>query len=100
MAKILFLQDAFFEYNGIQSLSAYAKAKGHQVELLVCEDREKDAIYAQVSKADPQLKRVISDVFSDADEKVFLACSAGGKQKLRLSETMKSGQTIRRGMLI
>jgi ribosomal protein RSM22 (predicted rRNA methylase) len=51
-------------------------------------------------KANSNSKRVISDVFSDKDEKVFLTCSSSGKQKLRLSEAKKSGPTIRRGILI
>jgi|GEM_PF-3966923 ribosomal protein RSM22 (predicted rRNA methylase) len=51
-------------------------------------------------KADPNLKRVISDIFSDKGEKVFLACSSRGKQKLRLSEGLKSSPIIRRGILI
>jgi ribosomal protein RSM22 (predicted rRNA methylase) len=51
-------------------------------------------------KPDSNSKRVISDIFSDKDEKVFLACSSSGKQKLRLSEAKKSGPTIRRGILI
>lgn len=44
--------------------------------------------------------RVISDVFSDKDEKVFLTCGSRGKQKLRFSEALKSGRTIRRGVLL
>lgn len=51
-------------------------------------------------KADSNSIRVISDIFSDEDEKVFLACASRGKQKLRLSELRKSGATIRRGILI
>lgn len=51
-------------------------------------------------KADSDSIRVISDVFSDKDDKVFLACSSRGKQKLRLSEAMKSVPAIRRGILI
>jgi ribosomal protein RSM22 (predicted rRNA methylase) len=50
-------------------------------------------------KADSSSMRVISDIFSDNGEKVFLACASSGKQKLRLSEAMKSRPTIRRGSL-
>ena len=52
------------------------------------------------TKPDPNSIRVISDVFDDKDEKVFLACASSGKQKHRLSGVMKSGPTIRRGMLV
>ena len=51
-------------------------------------------------KADPHSRRVISDIFSDKGEEVFLACASSGKQKLRLSEVKKSDSTIRRGILI
>jgi ribosomal protein RSM22 (predicted rRNA methylase) len=51
-------------------------------------------------KPDSHSIRVISDVFSDKTEKVFLACGSSGKQKLRVSEGMRSGPTIRRGILI
>ena len=51
-------------------------------------------------KADSNSIRVISDIFSDKDEKVFLACASSGKQKHRLSEVKKPGPAIRRGILI
>jgi ribosomal protein RSM22 (predicted rRNA methylase) len=54
----------------------------------------------QFRKADLKSKRVISDIFNDKGEKVFLACGSSGKQKLRLSEAKKTIQTIRRGILI
>jgi ribosomal protein RSM22 (predicted rRNA methylase) len=50
-------------------------------------------------KVDSNSIRVISDIFTDKNEKVFLACASSGKQKLRLSEAAKSGPTIRRGVL-
>jgi radical SAM superfamily enzyme YgiQ (UPF0313 family) len=55
MAKVLFIQDVLFEYQGIEALSAYLKAKGHGVSLLVLNETGPDRIVAEVKKAAPDI---------------------------------------------
>lgn len=42
MAKLLFLQEVAFEYVGVMCLSAYAKSKGHQCDILIQSEEGKD----------------------------------------------------------
>ncbi len=55
MAKVIFIQDVLFEYQGIEALSAYLKAKGNDVSLLVLNETGRANIIPEIRKAAPDI---------------------------------------------
>lgn len=53
MAKILFIQGIWFEFEGIMQLSASLKKAGHQVDILIGTDKEK--LLPEIKKYDPDI---------------------------------------------
>ncbi|MEK7721130.1 MAG: cobalamin B12-binding domain-containing protein, partial [Elusimicrobiota bacterium] len=76
MAKVLFIQDVLFEYQGIEALSAFLKSKGHDVSLLVLSETGDWNIVREIKRAAP-------------DVLAFSVTSYNYEQALELSSTLK-----------
>ncbi|MEI7482661.1 MAG: radical SAM protein [Elusimicrobiota bacterium] len=81
MAKVVFVQDSLFEYQGIEALSAFLKSKGHSVSLMVLSEAGAKNISSEITKSAPD---VLAFSVTSYNYEWALELSISVKEKLKV----------------